>query len=104
MVSKLLGGKTGCYGATIAIRRATLDKVGGFAMLKDQLADDYALGARGEQSGEQVVVAPYFPSTIVDEPDFGSLFRHELRWARTIRYTAPAGYAGTAITHPVPLA
>jgi ceramide glucosyltransferase len=104
MVSKLLGGKTGCYGATIAVRRATLDKVGGFAMLKDQLADDYALGARVEQSGEKVVVAPYFPSTIVDEPDFGTLFRHELRWARTIRNTAPAGYAGTAVTYPVPLA
>jgi ceramide glucosyltransferase len=104
MVSKLLGGKNGCYGATIAIRRATLDKVGGFAVLKDQLADDYALGARVEQSGEKVVVAPYFPSTIVDEPDFGTLFRHELRWARTIRNTAPAGYAGTAVTYPVPLA
>jgi ceramide glucosyltransferase len=104
MVSKLLGGTTGCYGATIAIRRSTLDRVGGFAVLKDQLADDYALGARVEQSGEDVVVAPYFPSTIVDEPDFGTLFRHELRWARTIRNTAPAGYAGTAITYPVPLA
>ena len=104
MVSKLLGGKTGCYGATIAIRRATLNKVGGFAVLKDQLADDYALGARVEQGGEKVVVAPYFPSTIVDEPDFGTLFRHELRWARTIRNTAPAGYAGTAVTYPVPLA
>jgi ceramide glucosyltransferase len=104
MVSKLLGGKNGCYGATIALRRATLDKVGGFIALKDQLADDYALGARVEQSGQAVVVAPYFPSTIVDEADFGTLFRHELRWARTIRNTAPAGYAGSAITYPVPLA
>ncbi len=104
LVSKLLGGKTGCYGATIALKRSTLVNVGGFAVLKDQLADDYALGARVEQGGEKVVVAPYFPSTIVDEPDFGTLFRHELRWARTIRNTAPAGYAGTAITYPVPLA
>jgi len=104
MVSKLLGGKNGCYGATIALRRATLDKIGGFIAFKDQLADDYALGARVEQSGQAVVVAPYFPSTVVDEPDFGTLFRHELRWARTIRNTAPAGYAGSAITYPVPLA
>ena len=104
MVSKLLGGKNGCYGATIALRRSTLEKAGGFYALKDQLADDYALGSRVEHGGEAVVVAPYFPSTIVDEPDFGTLFRHELRWARTIRNTAPAGYAGSAITYPVPLA
>jgi ceramide glucosyltransferase len=103
-VSKLLGGKNGCYGATIAIRRATLDSVGGFAALKDQLADDYALGALVERGGEDVVVVPYFPSTVVDEPNFGALFRHELRWARTIRNTAPAGFAGSAITHPLPLA
>jgi ceramide glucosyltransferase len=103
-VSKLLGGKNGCYGATIAIRRQTLQRVGGFAALKDQLADDYALGALVERGGEAVIVAPYFPATVVDEPDFGALFRHELRWARTIRNTAPSGYAGSAITHPVPLA
>ena len=104
LVSKLLGGKTGCYGATIALTRATLDKAGGFEALKDQLADDYELGARVERNGGDVLVVPYFPTTVVDEPDFGTLFRHELPWARTIRNTAPAGYAGSAITHPVPLA
>jgi ceramide glucosyltransferase len=104
LVSKLLGGKTGCYGATIALTRSTLAQAGGFEGLKDQLADDYELGARVERNGKDVVVVPYFPTTVVDEPDWGALFRHELRWARTIRNTAPAGYAGSAITHPVPLA
>ena len=87
-----------------AVGRETLDRVGGFFALKDQLADDYALGALVERSGEEVVVVPYFPTTIVDEPTFGALFRHELRWARTIRNTAPSGYAGSVITYPVPLA
>jgi ceramide glucosyltransferase len=104
LVSKLLGGKTGCYGATIALTRSTLERAGGFEALKDQLADDYALGAQVEQIGQDVVVAPYLPLTLVDEPDAGALFRHELRWARTIRNTAPAGYAGSAVTYPVPLA
>ncbi len=103
-VSKLLGGKNGCYGATIAIRRETLKRLGGFHLLKDQLADDYALGAGVEKGGKEVAVVPYFPTTTVDEPGFGALFSHELRWARTIRNTAPAGFAGSAVTHPVPLA
>ena len=103
-VSKLMGGKTGCYGATIALRRQTLDAVGGFARLRNQLADDYELGALVEARGLAVRVAPYFPATIADEPSFAALFRHELRWARTIRNSAPAGFAGSAVTHPIPWA
>ncbi len=104
MVSKLLGSKTGCYGATIAMSRQTLDAVGGFDALKDQLADDYALGAAVEKAGSRIAVARYFPSTTVNEPTFRALFRHELRWARTIRNTAPWGFAGSAVTYPIPLA
>jgi ceramide glucosyltransferase len=100
-VSKLLGGKIGCYGATIAIRRETLDAVGGFAAVKDQLADDYALGALVRASGSSIAVVPYFPVTLVDEPTFDALYRHELRWGRTVRNTEPAGYAGSAVTHPL---
>jgi ceramide glucosyltransferase len=104
MVSKLLGGATGCYGATIALRRETLDAVGGFDALKDQLADDYELGAAVEKTGKRIAVARYFPSTTADEPTSRALFQHELRWARTIRNTAPWGFAGSAVTYPIPLA
>jgi ceramide glucosyltransferase len=104
LVSKLLGGTTGCYGATIALRRQTLETIGGFGALKDQLADDYELGAAVEKTGERIAVARYFPSTTSDEPSFRALFQHELRWARTIRNTAPWGFAGSAVTYPVPLA
>jgi ceramide glucosyltransferase len=104
VVSKFLGGKVGCYGASIALWRRTLEAVGGFAALKDQLADDYALGALVRNSGRDIVVASYFPSTTVDERDWSTFFRHELRWARTIRSTAPVGFALSAITHPAPLA
>lgn len=103
-MSKLLGGQVGCYGATIALTRQTLDWTGGFAALKDQLADDYVLGASVRALGLEIAVAPQTVDTVVDEPSFRALFRHELRWARTIRNNAPAGYAASAVTHPVPLA
>jgi ceramide glucosyltransferase len=103
-VSERLGSKIGCYGATIAIERRTLDAVGGFSALRNQLADDYELGAMVQARGLAVAVAPYCPVTMVDEPSFAALFRHELRWARTIRTSAPAGFAGSAITHTLPWA
>jgi ceramide glucosyltransferase len=78
--------------------------VGGFQALKDHLADDYALGALVRERGLRVAVAPNLLRTAVNEPSFADLVRHELRWARTIRNTAPFGFAGTVITHPIPLA
>jgi ceramide glucosyltransferase len=32
------------------------------------------------------------------------LWRHELRWARTIRSIDPVGYAGSIVAHPLPWA
>ena len=35
---------------------------------------------------------------------FADLWRHELRWARTVRAVAPAGFAGSVLAHPVAIA
>jgi len=35
---------------------------------------------------------------------FGALMRQELRWCRTIRGLDPAGFLGSAVTHPIPWA
>lgn len=94
----------GCFGATIALRRETLAEIGGFVALRDQLADDYALGSAVRALGLKVVISPHVVETNVAEPSLGALIRHELRWARTIRAMAPYGYAGSVITHAVALA
>jgi ceramide glucosyltransferase len=41
---------------------------------------------------------------MVSEPSLAALFEHELRWHRTIRNKAPAGYAGMFLTYPIPFA
>ena len=103
LVGRVVGADAGCFGATIALRRATLDAVGGFGALVNQLADDYVLGALVRSLGLKVVLSPYVVENIVEEPDLRSLFRHELRWQRTIRSITPIGLAATIITNPVPL-
>jgi ceramide glucosyltransferase len=92
------------FGSTIALRRRTLEAIGGFRVFADQLADDHALGMTVRQQRRKVVVARHLVSHAFDEEDLSALLRHELRWARTIRMLGPAGYAGTLITHPFPLA
>lgn len=104
VVAERLGRGAGCFGATMVLTRATLDAIGGFEALSDDLADDHELGQAVRRSGQAVVLSPHLVDNIVAEPGFVALYRHELRWARTIRLAAPAGFAGSVITNPVPLA
>lgn len=94
---------TPCFGSTIALRRDTLVRIGGFEALADQLADDYALGTAVRALGLAVTFPPMLVDHVCSESDFRTLWSHDLRWARTIRAVNPAGYAGSFLTNPVPL-
>ncbi len=104
MLGESLGKAGGCYGATMALRRETLEALGGFEVLADLLADDHALGAAVRKLGLAVAVAPVLPDHMMDETSLGALLAHELRWARTVRLLNPWGYLGLALTHPLPWA
>jgi ceramide glucosyltransferase len=93
-----------CFGSTMALRREVLDGVGGFRALADHLADDYVLGRLVAARELRIVLSRYVVETVVAEPSLGSLWRHELRWARTIRSVRPLGHALSFVTYAVPLA
>jgi ceramide glucosyltransferase len=93
-----------CFGATMAVRRPALESVGGFEALASHLADDYTLGKLISQKGFRVVLSPYVVDNIVFEQDLKALFRHELRWARTVFSVRALGYALSVVTHAVPIA
>ena len=93
-----------CLGSTIALRRSSLQAIGGFEPLADCLADDYVLGELLRERGEPVSVLPFVVGHVCAESSFVELWRHELRWALTIRTVDPFGYLGWAVTHAFPLA
>lgn len=93
-----------CMGSTVALRRETLERIGGFAAFADRLADDYAIGAAVRTTGLRSVVAPVLVGHVCTEDSLKALLQHELRWARTVRGVDPTGFAGSAVTYPVPLA
>jgi ceramide glucosyltransferase len=104
LISRALGNDEGCFGATIALRRQTFDKIGGFGALADVLADDHEIGRRVRALGLRVALAPMAIDDVVNEPGWGHLTRHELRWARTIRLANPVGFLASVITLPVAIA
>jgi len=93
-----------CFGSTIALKRATLEEIGGFAAVADRLDDDYAIGAAVRQRGHAVAIPPFTVAHLCSEPSLRELWRHELRWARTIRSIAPLGHAGSVVMHALPWA
>jgi len=94
-------GRRDCLGATMALRRDTLRRIGGFQALVDHLADDNALGRLVQGIGLGVALADTVPLTTVPERTITALFRHELRWARTIRALAPAPFAASVLQYPI---
>jgi ceramide glucosyltransferase len=93
-----------CFGSTIALRRTTLAKIGGFAAFADILADDYAIGEALRATGHAITVTPFAIGHACSERSWHELWHHELRWARTIRSIDPLQYVGLVITHPLPWA
>ncbi|MBT6272589.1 MAG: glycosyltransferase, partial [Chromatiales bacterium] len=92
-----------CFGATMALRRDVLEDMGGFSALAEYLADDYMLGQRVYEQGYRIELANCLVENVVREPDFISLLRHELRWARTMRRVEPVGYGLAAVTDVLPM-
>jgi ceramide glucosyltransferase len=99
-----LGLTKPCFGATIALRRSMLEHIGGFAPFADELADDYAIGLAVREAGYEVAIAPFLVGHRCFESSLRQLMHHQLRVARTIKAIDPVGYAGSIITHPLPLA
>jgi ceramide glucosyltransferase len=87
------------FGATMAVKRQALEAIGGFAALRDHLADDYQLGRRVAEAGWRVELLPYVVETSIDSATLGDVWRHQLRWVRTYRVCQPLGWALSVVTH-----
>ena len=104
LVGLALGLARPCFGSTIAMRRETLERIGGFDAFLEYLADDNAIGEAVRGIGMRIAIPRWIVAHACPERSFMELWSHELRWARTLRAVSPAGYAGMVITHPLPFA
>ena len=102
-VAALMGFRAFAFGATIGIRRETLDKIGGFHAVSNQLADDYRLGELTRQLGLRTVLSELEVDTFVEDCTAADLVAHELRWRRTIRNLSPYGYGFSVVTLGLPV-
>jgi len=99
LVARLLGVAEFALGSTMAFRASTLQQIGGFETIATYLADDYQLGRHISQLGYRIRFASPVVETNLGAGTWTQVWRHQLRWSRTIRVSRPSGYYGYAVTH-----
>ena len=99
-----LGIARPCFGQTIAMRRDTLERIGGFDQFARHLAEDHAIGEAVRAIGQTVAVPPFAVTHACVETSAARLVAHELRWSRTIRRIDPVGHLGSVLAYPLALA
>lgn len=104
LVARMLEGMRFAVGPTIAARRAVLNDIGGFARLKDYLAEDFVMGKFAAEAGHGVILSSYIIEHHIGSATFAENVAHRLRWNRSTRRSRPAGYIGQLFTMPLPLA
>jgi len=104
MVALRLEGLSFALGASMAVRRSVLEEIGGFPALASYLADDYQLGNKVFRNGYRIELAGSFVESIIHRERLATVLSRQLRWARTMRVSRPAGYLASGITQPFPFA
>src|SRR6185436_8492557 len=79
-------------GAVMATRRQQLEQIGGFRALINCLADDYQLANRIARHGHRIALSPVVVDCWETPMKWAAVWKHQLRWGRTIRVCQPAPY------------
>lgn len=85
-------------GATIAVRREAIEKIGGFAPMASYLADDYQLGYRVAKAGYRLELAPVVVEHVKAEQGISDFLCHQRLLAQMIRSSRPVGYFFSVLT------
>lgn len=104
LVADWMEGVTFALGASVAISKTWLNKIGGYESFANRLADDYEIGNRVHKAGGKVLLSREPVWTMYPAQSFRAFWEHQVRWARTIRLVRPASFFGLIVTHGLPWA
>ena len=102
LVARSLEGMQFTLGPTMAFRRDTIRRMGGFSVTADYCADDFILGNETFKLGQRVVLSHHPIDHIVINSSFRQSMLHQVRWMKSTRFSRPKGHFGTALTFSMP--
>src|SRR5271157_4714455 len=102
LVANLLEGMKFGLGPTIAVRKDSLARIGGYRVLGDYFANDFAIGNLMAKAGYRVVLSGHIINHVVNQKSFRHMWQNQLRWAQTTRYSRPKGHFGSGLIFAMP--
>jgi ceramide glucosyltransferase len=102
LVARMMEGMQFTLGPTMAFRRETIRRMGGFRVTADYCADDFVLGNETFKLGQTVVLSHYAIDHIVINLSLPASLKHQVRWMKSTRFSRPKGHFGTALTFSLP--
>jgi len=102
LTANLLEGMKFALGPTMAVRRRSIESMGGFGVLGPFCSDDFLLGAAVAAQGQTVVLSRHVIDHIILNLSFAASLRHQTRWMKSTRFSRPLGHLGTALTFSIP--
>jgi len=102
LVADMLEGTKFALGASMAVRKESFQKAGGFDELGQFYADDFVLGNRLAAQKVGVRMATHVIRLMVQDTPFGLSFRNQLRWMQSTRRSRPLGHLGSGLTFAMP--
>lgn len=92
-----------CFGASFAVRRDVLERIGGFEALGDYLVEDNEMGRRIAQTGAKIAAVPYVIDTTVDLQSPADWWQKQTYWDQNTRAAIPGLFAATLLLRIIPL-
>ena len=102
LAARLMEGMQFVLGPTMAFRRETIRRMGGFKVTADYCADDFVLGNETFKLGQTVVLSHHAIDHMVINSSFWPSMKHQVRWMKSTRFSRPKGHFGTALTFSLP--
>ncbi len=102
LAARSMEGMQFALGPTMAFRRQTIRRMGGFAVTGDYCSDDFILGNQTFKLGETVALSHHAIDHVVLHARFFDSLRHQARWMKSTRCSRPKGHFGTALTFSLP--
>jgi ceramide glucosyltransferase len=102
LVARMMEGMQFTLGPTMAFRRETIRRMGGFRVTADYCADDFVLGNETFKLGQKVVLSHHAIDHMVINASLVQSLKHQVRWMKSTRFSRPKGHFGTALTFSMP--